>query len=1487
MALRSLTIDLAANIANFVSDMDKAARVAKQRSERIRNQFDVAMKAVAASALTAGAGLTAMVKKSANVADGIQKMSQRIGASTEFLSQMRLGADLTGVKFNTLTTGLQRMTRRLAEAAATGKGEAVPALKALGVSIESIRNLAPEQQFKVLADAMEGIESQGEKVRIAMKLFDTEGVALLQTMQGGAAAIEGYQKKADSLGLTLSQNAANAAAEFNDQLTIFQYRLQGLTESISQALTPVLTGMLEQINSEEISQGTQKYEGLQNAMITVYGGVLLVGDAFKALGQVIGYTAATAVQSFKTIGSGLDVLRKRVVQGAAEIGGLFSDDLAGFAEFVLEDAKAAEKQLMKMVEGMKQLDVSNLGKDVGAIFEETFQKMEELKIKVSESSKAIKDTKKPVTETGKGFKKFTNDINGTNKELEQLVKNVAKEALEILNDFESVFQSLETPMEALNRQFAEQVQVIGRYMLANQGNAFAQERAAIATERLKNWYKEQSDELDPLIQQTKKFREELEKLGVSSGNIDSITGLFDGFSTGSIGNVFSADFGQGLAALFGDLPGIFENMADDIKDSIGQMTDSFGTFMEDFGNNFNQIMGAVVNSVHAAQAVEERGDDGQSDFDAHRAAASERAAAGDYGPWAQFFAGIEQAIQGLSGGKLFGTPFAQESQTQTFNVNAGGFGGETSTREVRQRSWFRGREWRTIVEDLSLEAQQALESLYIQVAETIAATTNLVGGTLAEAIEGSFVQEFDADGNLVSSISTIMGRTFEESFEEFGQRLLAENIIGVLGSVTDQIEQEITTTTQLFDDFGNVIGQMTNTTTQTVSEASAIAERWRDSAETLLDGANMLTMAVQDMQSGNALLESLTATADIVEELQKVGEGISDAYIRIFDSVGQLETALDMTGQAIDTAREDFIRFATDITDAAGGVDEAARLWNSFFDTFYTEQELAQQALGSATGTRDDLLSGLGLNTDISTEDFRALFESVLPTLSADAIVEWLRAADAIGVVIDAEQRLADSRLALDQILSGITDADLSPFATSLRDIAEQFNENIRVAKKLGATEQELAMIQAYATRQIQAAIRQLEQDITGALADLYGSELDRINEQISLLEQQESQISLVGQANDDRYARELAAIKRIHDFVDSIMLDGSLSPLNPMDRLDEAQRQFDELFAAAQGGDIEAMQALPDLARDLLGLRRDVFASQGYEDFAGNILGMLSSLGVTSQPQGPQNQNQTLISQNQRLIELQEERNRLEAAFDSEARLNAALAIADQIAELVSVTGESFTSLAERLGIPVESFLADLGISLDDLTVETASALAETARLLGVEITELADSVGISLGDLADDQSLLNDALEQTIMSLPSGIADDLDSMLTAIENSTDPAVRENLMRQFVAHIDSLPADQRDLLAPFFDEIDPQTEAQRQIELMETQSSNQQAIRTAIEDLITSQATETRQVASNVHSLTTEQRATNTLLLQVIDTLGATGTTGGSGNYGGPGYTP
>jgi len=90
---------------------------------------------------------------------------------------------------------------------------------------------------------------------------------------------------------------------------------------------------------------------------------------------------------------------------------------------------------------------------------------------------------------------------------------------------------------------------------------------------------------------------------------------------------------------------------------------------------------------------------------------------------------------------------------------------------------------------------------------------------------------------------------------------------------------------------------------------------------------------------------------------------------------------------------------------------------------------------------------------------------------------------------------------------------------------------------------------------------------------------------------------------------------RRLRQAAAGLLVDPNLSPLSPLDRLNEARRQFQAAFDLANDGtpnDAEsqdAIQRLPDLSQTLLEAARDYYASSaGYQDEFNRVQAALAS---------------------------------------------------------------------------------------------------------------------------------------------------------------------------------------------------------------------------------------------------------------------------------------
>jgi len=184
-------------------------------------------------------GFGFLVKTSLNSADALAKTAAKIGTTTESLSKLQYAAQITGVETNTLNMAMQRFTRRTAEAA-KGTGEAKGAIKELGLDARKLQQLPLDVQMKKLAGAFANVESDADKLRIAFKLFDSEGAALVNTLALGSSGLDELFGKAQALGIVMSSEAAAGAEKANNALSDLFSIVKGLKDQFSAALAPAI-----------------------------------------------------------------------------------------------------------------------------------------------------------------------------------------------------------------------------------------------------------------------------------------------------------------------------------------------------------------------------------------------------------------------------------------------------------------------------------------------------------------------------------------------------------------------------------------------------------------------------------------------------------------------------------------------------------------------------------------------------------------------------------------------------------------------------------------------------------------------------------------------------------------------------------------------------------------------------------------------------------------------------------------------------------------------------------------------------------------------------------------------------------------------------------------------------------------------------------------------------------------------------------------------
>ena len=340
-------VELFADDSKLVAGLNRAAARLKA--------FGASVSAVGMKLATlGGAALAPMAiaaRGFASAGGALFDMSKRTGVSAEALSTLGYAAQQSGAGIEDLEKGLRKMQRSISEAA-DGSKTAEETLAKLGLTTKNIVGLAPEEQFRLLADRLDGVIDPTTKAAMAMKLFGRGGTALLPMMAGGAAALDKWRAQAERLGVVMSTQDAAAADEFDDAMTDLWTSLKYGSHAVGAALTPMLKSLTERLTAvtATVRALVSANQALVVSSMKVAAGIATAGVALVGLGKVVGVASVglrvvAVVAGVLASPLALAVAALGAVAAAMAYAGLsgknFSEKMAGLKDKIVPAVKAA------------------------------------------------------------------------------------------------------------------------------------------------------------------------------------------------------------------------------------------------------------------------------------------------------------------------------------------------------------------------------------------------------------------------------------------------------------------------------------------------------------------------------------------------------------------------------------------------------------------------------------------------------------------------------------------------------------------------------------------------------------------------------------------------------------------------------------------------------------------------------------------------------------------------------------------------------------------------------------------------------------------------------------------------------------------------------------------------------------------------------------------------------------------------------------------
>lgn len=230
---------IASLIVNIAADTSDLRRNVEQISGTVGKLEGVAMKAgkMLAGAFTIAA-IGKAVKDTLDYADALTNLSARTGISTTGLQKLNLAFEQSGVALETVTRASSELATRLVK----GDKSAVAALEKMGLSVEALKRMKPEDQFLAAADAVGQIQNKGEQLYASKTLFGKSGVEMLSGLTGH---LKETTAEFERMGLIMDEETVRAADEFGDKLGLMGKQLLALVATIIGPFLPAISATLD------------------------------------------------------------------------------------------------------------------------------------------------------------------------------------------------------------------------------------------------------------------------------------------------------------------------------------------------------------------------------------------------------------------------------------------------------------------------------------------------------------------------------------------------------------------------------------------------------------------------------------------------------------------------------------------------------------------------------------------------------------------------------------------------------------------------------------------------------------------------------------------------------------------------------------------------------------------------------------------------------------------------------------------------------------------------------------------------------------------------------------------------------------------------------------------------------------------------------------------------------------------------------------------
>lgn len=348
-------MDLVAKISLDSQDYEKNVESSKKSFSALGTSIASGAKTIAkvgVGAFTAigtaiGGATTALIKnagETANYADNIDKLSQKMGFTTDAFQEWDFIMQHNGSSIESVKGAMIKLDKAL-----DSNSEA---FKELGLNAEAMQNMSSEEKWEASIKALQGVTDETKKAELAQELFGKSYQEFMPLLNSTAEATEEMKQQVHDLGGVMSEDAVKAGAQYKDSLQNLKTALTGAKNNLMgeflPSLSTVMDGLTALFSGDEsgigkIKKGIEDFAQKLNEKLP---------KVIQTAGSILTSLISALPQAFEAIASQLPSILEQAIP-------VLIDAVVGLADAVVSALpkiiEAIEKNIDKITSGLQKI----------------------------------------------------------------------------------------------------------------------------------------------------------------------------------------------------------------------------------------------------------------------------------------------------------------------------------------------------------------------------------------------------------------------------------------------------------------------------------------------------------------------------------------------------------------------------------------------------------------------------------------------------------------------------------------------------------------------------------------------------------------------------------------------------------------------------------------------------------------------------------------------------------------------------------------------------------------------------------------------------------------------------------------------------------------------------------------------------------------------------------------------------------------------------